>query len=189
MKPLVELKKDILKYKKTHDKDLFADIIFNLDYLIRYFIGKCKKQYTYLCKIDGQELYNDSIVALANSMESFTIGVKPEYIPCRLKAYMVEEFRKGYKYKMTEVNSADRLHGLNTPKENSRSIDCINLKAIDYKMLMESLDDEEHEFLKNYLTQTRDNGKMAVKHGIEGKYPGDHFRIKAGRIIKKRFKK
>ena len=76
MKPLNELKKDILKYQRSRDRELFADIIFNVDFLIRYFIKRIKSQYNYLWKIDSEDLYNDSIIALSNSMISFTANLE-----------------------------------------------------------------------------------------------------------------
>ena len=90
---------------------------------------------------------------------------------------------------MIEISSADRLSDDIPTKEYPSTSNEINLKEIDYKIMMDNLDKEEKEFLKNFLTQTRDNGKMAKKHGIEGKYPGDNFRITATRLIQKRFKK
>jgi DNA-directed RNA polymerase specialized sigma24 family protein len=190
MKPLKELKVDILNYKETKDKQVFADIIFNLDYLIRYFISKCKNQYTYLWKVDARDLYQDSIIALSNSMNSFPTNMSEAYIPCRLKAYMVQEFRKAYSYKMVEYNSADRMVIYGSIKDPYLKIsDEINLEEIDYKIMMDLLDEEEQSFLKDYLVEIGGSVAMGKKHGFNTKRGNTSFITTARRLIKKRFKK
>ena len=155
------LKELFLQYQKTRKQEDFADLISNLDYLIVYFIKRCRKRLGYLQGIESRDLYHDSIVALHDAVITFPSTMKAEYIPCRLRAYMLNEFRKVYRYLDKENVELDQ-----GDYSSNRSTDVINLDKIDYDAILQSLSREEAELVDSFYTSKKQVQQLAKERNV-----------------------
>ena len=168
MIPLPELKLKILKYKKTKDPLIFAEILLSVDYLILYYIKKSKRWLPYIRKIEMSELYHTSILALHKFLITYPLNWRETHIPCRLHAYMISEFKSTYSYLFKELqggrngmsNARRKYYGTSDYTE-------IDVAAIEYRLYLSNLSYVDAEVLNSYITKTSSITEMAKKNGIK----------------------
>lgn len=175
-----DLKDLILKYQKSpDDKDTFAELIYNADYLIVHFIKVCRKRLPYLRGEDPRDLYNDGIIALSRAALTFPAGMKSEYIPCRLRSYMIIQYRTLYRYigkENVELDQGD--YGKhNTTHE-------IDLDKIDYDAIMKLLSPEEAELVEDFLSGKKTGRQLAKEHGVSAPRISGKIKQIVGRLKK-----
>ena len=162
------LKELFLEYKRLKSlgddvkaKELYGDMIVNTDYLILYFIKQCRKRLGYLRGIEIEDLYHDGIIALHNAAVTFPDNMSEEYIPCRLRAYMLAQFRKIYRYIDKENVEIDQGE-----YQRYNSIDNINLDKIDYDAILATLSPEEAELVDSYMTSKKQVQQLAKERNV-----------------------
>jgi len=155
---LPDLKVLILEYKKNRSPKVFADILNNLDYLIIYFIKKCRARFHYLRVHEYIELYHTSVIALNSACITYPDDMTEAYIPCRLRAYMLAEFHKLYRYIDIECVEFEQQHsqGYALPGHSK-----INLDGIDYSIVLDTLTKDEAILLSDYLSKKKQVKQLA----------------------------
>ena len=161
MKTTRELLKDkFILYKNTRDEKVFSDILYEVDNLLVFFIHKLRKRFTYIRHIPIEDLYQSSVISLYTAIITCPDETPPMTLPCRIRAYMISEFKQEYSW---------NKHELQTPEdfEPIVSTSHINTDEIDYRLVMDNLEEGKHkETLSHYLQRDKTQKEMAAEEGL-----------------------
>lgn len=92
------------QYQETRDSALFELFLARFDSYLLYYILHFKKKCDWLRQVESEDLYQTAIVALHRSILTVTKNETPEYLPLRIKAYLIREIQKQFNYKMHEFS-------------------------------------------------------------------------------------
>ena len=154
------LKDKFILYRDTKDEKVFSDILYEVDNLLVFFINKLRKRFTYIRHIPMEDLYQSSVISLYTAIITCTDDIPPRTLPCRIRAYMISEFKQEYSWNKHEIQVPENFE----PTHRTASI---NTNEIDYRLIMDNLeDDKSKDMLYHYLHRDKPKKQMAEEEGV-----------------------
>lgn len=164
-----------LEYQSDPRDDLFSLLLIRFDDLLLKTIHKVLRYMKHLHGEPMQELYHTAIIGLSKSMLSMKPDQELRYIPARVVAYVKEELKNTYRYKLREVlvagASTDTLLSYRLePAFQAELLRRIGLaeRELDLNILLDDpeFSDVERRYLSLYLLEGRTWNQISALEGV-----------------------